>query len=990
MRLPWPREECAHFIRKKTIFYSFLSQPWTKTRSWFRTPVMNDTHMRMINPNKSLNATMVFLVLVGSVFLPGSTAAQQQTEDLKSIDLKISFGLNDSLPTNREVQLLTDVPGMVIADPTGTDIESNDRVGATSILHYGAGDVDELVANVSWQKPTAEQRPHARHEGPYTPDGDAMWGYLMEHGSPGQAERLRQDPWNQPDAPLLTVQLNEEGTEGFSVPLELLIDQGAMWLPEQHIYLTRADQPIDFQEHLASLTGKRILDQVMEDPDATLEAFKRCWTDFGNPLVWDKYWETNYMGTTGHLTITAAAHGSIYKYAVDRWGSIRPDFASPHKFAMDIGWQDSQWQSQEIVDGLPVIVTKLEKNGQYCEYEQFAAPAISLTETSYGYIPSVMLTQVKVSGKAGPVSLGLSLNSASEDRTLEVIQVEGEWAVADTQTDSIWLLLEASDGWTVEVNSQSKGQEVLVSVSGELSGGDVKEFIVKLPSPAVAPSEASQLIAMEFASARESTVDYWEDWLEQGASFQVPEKAVNDLFRANLWHALILPRHTEGKDGDLHMELPYANTAYGQSNADWPVNQAVYVDYMLYGLRGYAEVANREIASMFETQQLPTGQIGGYANWGVYSPAHLYTIAQNYLLSGNKQRFEQLLQSSLKTLDWCLEQVATANSEENKSGLILAPLNDLTHVDREWAFTQAYFVGGLYLFGQALAAYDHHRAEEVIQVAEKMKEDVMRGFARASVKSSIVQLADRTWTNFVPTDAMTSRRMMEQWYPTDVDCGPLHLSRLGAVDPDSWLTTAMLNDHEDNLFFKNQGAANEPIYVQQSTAYLLRDEPKAAIRSFYSLMACGFSHGQLTPLEHRWAWGQYYGPPSTDGAWFELYRKMLLNEWGMDTLMIGQAVPRPWLSEGQRIEVKNAPTYFGNVTFSIDGLTSEDEIVAQVELSDRNPPQALLVRLRHPQEKPIRSVTVNGEPWEDYDVTKEYIRLPQPTELKYVITAQYR
>jgi hypothetical protein len=88
----------------------------------------------------------------------------------------------------------------------------------------------------------------------------------------------------------------------------------------------------------------------------------------------------------------------------------------------------------------------------------------------------------------------------------------------------------------------------------------------------------------------------------------------------------------------------------------------------------------------------------------------------------------------------------------------------------------------------------------------------------------------------------------------------------------------LLHDHEDNLFLHQWGMANEPVYNQQATAYLYRDEPEAAIRAFYSMMACAFSHHQLSPLEHRWAWGQYYCPPSTDGAWFELYRNMLLNE----------------------------------------------------------------------------------------------------------------
>src|SRR5690606_32878694 len=311
------------------------------------------------------------------------------------------------------------------------------------------------------------------------------------------------------------------------------------------------------------------------------------------------------------------------------------------------------------------------------------------------------------------------------------------------------------------------------------------------------------------------------------------------------------------------------------------------------------------------------------------------------------------------------------------------------HGERAWAFTQAYYVGGLQIFAKALSMYNHPRAEEVNQVAAKMKKDVEREFSRSSVKSSVVQLADGTWINYVPTDAMTPRRLMDEWYPTDVDTGPLHLSRLGALDPYSWLTTAMLNDHEDNLFLDNMGAANEPVYVQQANAYLLRDESKAVIRSFYSLMACGFSHEQYSPLEHRWAHGQYYGPPSTDGAWFEIYRKMLLNEMGYDTLMIGQAIPRDWLKDGKRIEVKSAPTYFGEVSFSIEGLSSKNEIKATVNLSERNPPKELLVRFRHPDEKPILSVVVNGEVWEDFDVKKEYVKIPNAGESKYIITAQY-
>ena len=276
-------------------------------------------------------------------------------------------------------------------------------------------------------------------------------------------------------------------------------------------------------------------------------------------------------------------------------------------------------------------------------------------------------------------------------------------------------------------------------------------------------------------------------------------------------------------------------------------------------------------------------------------------------------------------------------------------------------------------------------------VAEQLRGDVERAFARASVQSPVVQLADGTWNNYVPCDALTPRRLLDQWYPTDVDTGALHLSRLGVLDPRGWLTTALLHDHEDNLFLNQWGMANEPVYNQQATVYLLRDEPEAAIRAFYSMMACAFSHHQLSPLEHRWAWGQYYGPPSTDGAWFELYRNLLLNELeGDGTLFIGQATPRAWLADGQRIAIDQAPTHFGPVNLRIESAVATGSITALIEfLSDRPRPTRIRLRLRHPDKAMLRSVTVNGARWQAFDAAHEWIEIVAPVERQYRVVASY-
>jgi len=142
-------------------------------------------------------------------------------------------------------------------------------------------------------------------------------------------------------------------------------------------------------------------------------------------------------------------------------------------------------------------------------------------------------------------------------------------------------------------------------------------------------------------------------------------------------------------------------------------------------------------------------------------------------------------------------------------------------------------------------------------------------------------------------------------------------------------------------------------------------------------------------VEHRWTHGQYFGPPSTDGAWFELYRNMLIHEWDSNTLLLGQATPRKWLEDGKRIEIERAPTYFGNLSMVIESQAGAGKISATIQAPERNRPDTILLRLRHPQAKPIQSVTVNGQTWTDFDKEKEWVRIQKPTQSAYKVVAQY-
>jgi len=513
-------------------------------------------------------------------------------------------------------------------------------------------------------------------------------------------------------------------------------------------------------------------------------------------------------------------------------------------------------------------------------------------------------------------------------------------------------------------------------------------FVVKLPSPSVKAEDRARLLALDDVVARESTRDFWLDWLHRGAQFRVPEKTVNDLFRANLWHALRLPRRYGGQQADGAIDLPYSNFAYGQQGTPWPVNQAVYVDSMIYDLRGYHDVSAEELATIYRNNQQPDGRVAGFANWGVYTPSMIYASAQNYLLSHDRAAWDRLLPSTLKALDWCLGQIHSAQDFETTRDLVAAPLNDLTG-EGVWAFNQAYLYAALQTLGLALQRYGHPRARECLVEADEFRQSVERAFVEATVAAPLVQLRDHSWSPYVPCEATTPRRRFDQWYPTDVDTGAVHLLRLGALPSRGWLADCLLNDHEDNLFLHGWGMANEPVYNQQATAYLFRDDPLAVIRAFYSYMASAFSHSTLEPVEHRWTWGQYFGPPSTDGAWFDLYRHLLIEDRAADRLLLFAATPRKWLEDGQSIEIVRAPSRFGEISARLDSHVASDKVRVELTCPWLYRPKALDVRIRHPQGKVIQEVCVNGSAWRTLDPTLETIRIPNPVAETYVIEVTY-
>jgi hypothetical protein len=95
-----------------------------------------------------------------------------------------------------------------------------------------------------------------------------------------------------------------------------------------------------------------------------------------------------------------------------------------------------------------------------------------------------------------------------------------------------------------------------------------------------------------------------------------------------------------------------------------------------------------------------------------------------------------------------------------------------------------------------------------------------------------------------------------------------------------------------------------------------------------------------------------------------------------DTLWVGKAIPRAWFDEGKITTVANAPTRWGRVGFSIVSHVMSGTIAAQLELPTAGLHAETRLRLRAPHNAPIKSVTLNGKDWTQFDAASEVITIP--------------
>jgi hypothetical protein len=382
-----------------------------------------------------------------------------------------------------------------------------------------------------------------------------------------------------------------------------------------------------------------------------------------------------------------------------------------------------------------------------------------------------------------------------------------------------------------------------------------------------------------------------------------------------------------------------------------------------------------------------------------------WALTEHYWLSGDVRWLKANAPRIMANAQWMLRQRQTTKDMVPGGerlwckGLLPArqPTPDSGGLWMHVHECEAYYWLFVSRFAATLSTIDPEGGAKLAAEAEAYRKDLLAAVERSIALSPVVPVRDGTFHSVIPfacyvrglsTGAWGWRRdgsgehVGPLYWETVQTAAPL-VSPAGLLSPGDVRVQGYLDVLEDRLLLENANVGNRNWFdagwqyqgglERTANMHLAADDIPVFLRSFLNCYAVDIlqNDGYIFN-EHA-----VHGPPDKifeEAAFLERFRNLLVMEDG-DSLWLARAAPRKWLEQGQKISVKNAPSHFGAVGYEIVSDVNHGKIAATVEMPSRNPPKSVLLRLRHPQALPIKSVTVNGNPWTDFDPAKEVIRL---------------
>jgi hypothetical protein len=587
----------------------------------------------------------------------------------------------------------------------------------------------------------------------------------------------------------------------------------------------------------------------------------------------------------------------------------------------------------------------------------------------------------------------------------------------------------------VSTSDIADGNKKLQGIHAEivLGGGEEKSVLVSLPFvPRLSPAERQQLGELNYDRERTRVIAYWRQVTDPIVPFEVPEKRFVEFAKATLPHIRISA--TKDPKSGIYM-VPAASYYYDVVENEGAF-QCVLLDALgdhklaeeylegfmrLQGSRPFQGTFTGDQKEVYHGMRVDKEYDYADSEYNLNHGTVLWALGEHYFYTRDKEWLKHAAPSMKRAADWVIEQrklTMLRDGDQKIPEYGLLPAGHLEDNDDwgHWFSVNAFAAAGMTSLAKALADVGAPDAGEYAQEAAAYTADLRTAVLRASRLAPVIRLRDNTYIPYLPTRPYQRIRLFgpirvayysrypQKYLPVyrlsadrEVLYGPMILLTTEVFHADEQFANWVLDDWEDNatmssslglnvhgwvddkLWFSRGGMVFQANLQNPTLTYLRRNEVPAAIRNLYNdFVACYYPDVNVFTEEyHQWrsASGPFYKIPD-EAKFVNRVRDLLVREDG-DTLWLAAATPRRWLAAGEKVEVREGPTYFGPVSYRLEG--NADGVDARVTLPARNPAKAAWLVLRVPGGKHVRSVEVDGKEWTEFDPSLERIRLPIET-----------
>jgi len=496
-----------------------------------------------------------------------------------------------------------------------------------------------------------------------------------------------------------------------------------------------------------------------------------------------------------------------------------------------------------------------------------------------------------------------------------------------------------------------------------LQPGERATYEILVPHEPLPEARAEALLGLNIETHLEACRSFWRKKLAKTGSVSVPEAAVDERIQAGLLHCDLV---TLGKSaaGPLLATLG----VYG------PIGSESAPIIQFFDSMGLHEVARRCI-DFFLAHQRDDGFMQNYGRYELETGPVLWTMGEHYRYTRDDDWLQRVKPNVLKACEYLLAWRDRNKKPELRGkgyGLLDGRVADPEDFFHSFMLNALSCVG-LRRAAEMLAAVDSGKSAELAAEAEAFRQDIRAAYEEAVARSPAIPLDDGTWVPSVPPWAEYPGPVAlyadgGNWFThgafgaRDSLIGALYLVIGEVLEPDELGTDFLLKCHQQLFTVRNAGLS-QPYYCRHDFIHLKRGEVKAYLKTYYN---------QFTALQDRETytfWEHYQGAgrhKTHEEGWFLMQTRWMLWMEEGQTLNLLPCIPRRWMEDGNRIQLKGVATYFGPLDLDVRSRVAEGRIEADIRCPGSRSPRSVRLRLPHPSGE--KAVALDGA---EYDSDTE-------------------